>query len=550
MQDQDYDLAAAPERKVMGLPAKQVGAGMLVALVCFLYAYGIETQEFICSFGASERETPELGLIIIGLGRVGRQLLDELLETTMHSKINAIEPVPGGPRFRILCLGDSTATLCSTKPYVEPVTVDVSGMDARQLAAVLHHKQDEKLPLRQFHFTGRQTLFRDSLAAVESMPHHLPGGGHIVVVDLSGSELTGPTLVAARRAGFGSVIANKKVLAGSQALYNGIAGPHMWNEATVGSAVPVVMSLRRLLMTGDHLHRIEGVLSGTIEFILGAMQKPLNDDPMFEVHPGAEFEDDPQSSDADADDLSPKGRLSFSQAVREAIRRGYSEADPREDLSGMDVARKALIIARMQGWDVELEDINHEPLAGWGGSSASVPVEDWLADLEKEDERWAQRVAAAEAKGHVLRYVMSLERTTPPHTPGQMWHNRPDEIGLATVEVREVNPTSTIGRLHGTDNVVTIESDLFKKDQELVLRGPVSCAACVLFTRRATTLAAWWPDQRTLLPLQDGPVHARRSLISAYLFHTIACAVGSGGGTDSGCGEGGLVPVRNGDAAP
>ena len=201
MQDQDYDLSAAPERKVMGLPAKHLGAGLLVALVCFLYAYGIETQEFICSFGASDRETPELGLIIIGLGRVGRQLLDELLETTMHSKLNAIEPVPGGPRFRILCLGDSTATLCSTKPYVEPVTVDVSGMDARQLAAVLHHKQDEQLPLRKFHFTGRQTLFRDSLAAVESMPHHLPGGGHIVVVDLSGSELTGPTLVAARRGG-------------------------------------------------------------------------------------------------------------------------------------------------------------------------------------------------------------------------------------------------------------------------------------------------------------------------------------------------------------
>ena len=100
--------------------------------------------------------------------------------------------------------------------------------------------------------------------------------------------------------------------------------------------VPVVMSLRRLLMTGDrlhrieggslclsvslclclsvsHLHRLEGVLSGSIEFILGAMQKPLNSEPMFEVHPGAEFENDSHSSDADSDGLSPKGRLSFSQ---------------------------------------------------------------------------------------------------------------------------------------------------------------------------------------------------------------------------------------------
>jgi homoserine dehydrogenase len=439
MQDKDYVLssseAPAPARKIMGLPAGQLGVGVLVALGCFLYAYGIETQEFICSFGASDRETPELGLIIIGLGRVGRKLLDELLETTMHSELNAIEPVPGGPRFRILCLGDSTATLCSTRPYVEPVTVDVAGIDARQLAAVLHHKQDERLPIRQFHFIpGRQALFRDALTAVESMPHHLPGGGHIVVVDLSGSELTGPALVAARRAGFGSVIANKKVLAGSQALYNGISGPHMWNEATVGSAVPVVTSLRRLLMTGDHLHRIEGVLSGTIEFILGAMQRPLNNDPMFEVRPGGESEHD-DSSNPDREEGQQRRRLTFSQAVAEAVRRGYAETDPREDLSGLDVARKTLIIARMQGWDVELEDIEHEPLVGrWGGAASALPLEQWMAGLaEKEDERWAARVAAAEEKGHVLRYVMSLERTTPPHTPGQMWHNRPDEIGLATV---------------------------------------------------------------------------------------------------------------------
>ena len=449
-----------PPSQQDGIGARHVALGIAAALCCFLWAYGIETQEFICSFGASDRETPELGLIILGLGRTGRKLLGELLDTTMTGKTNLIEPVPGGPRFRILCLGDSSATLCSTKPYVEPVTVDVAGLDARQLASVLHHKQDEKLPIRNYHFLhGKQALFRDALAAVESMPHHLPGGGHIVVVDLSGSELTGPALVAARRAGFGSVIANKHVLAGSQAMYNGVSGPHMWNEATVGGAVPVVTSLRRLLMTGDRLHRIEGVLSGTIEFVLGAMQRPLVEDPAFE-------------GDAASAAEPPLRRLRFSEAVREAVRRGYTEPDPREDLSGMDVARKALIIARMQGWDVELEDVDFEPLGGWGGSSPATPAEEWLAGLEAEDERWAQRIAAAEAKGHVLRYVMTLERTTRPHEPGQMWHNRPDETGHATVSIREVHPTSTIGRLHGTDNVVTIESDLFKSGQELVLRGP------------------------------------------------------------------------------
>ena len=97
-----------------------------------------------------------------------------------------------------------------------------------------------------------------------------------------------------------------------------------------------------------------------------------------------------------------------------------------------------------------MEDIEHEPLAGWDGSSSTQSLDAWYLDLAKEDEHWAAKVAAAEGKGHVLRYVMSLERTTPPHEPGQMWHNRPDEVGLATVAIREVNPHSTIGRLHGT----------------------------------------------------------------------------------------------------
>ena len=468
----------------MGVGKVNFAMACLIAIGCFLYAYGIETQEFICSFGASDRNVPELGLVIIGLGRVGRKLLEEMMETTMTSKTNTIEPIPGGPRFRILCLADSTATVCQTKPFVEPVTVDTGGFDARGMASVLHHKQEERLPLRSFHYAhGRQALFRDALSAIQSMPHHLPAGGHIVVVDLSGSGHTGPALVAARKAGFGSVVANKLALAGSQEMYDDIKGPHMWHEAVLGGAVPMVQSLRRLLVAGDKLHKIEGVLSGTIEFVLAELHKrdPATGQPL----------------------------RTLSEACAEAVRRGYSESDPREDFSGLDVARKALVIARMQDWQIELEDLDWEAflsLSRGGSDVADLTAKHHVADgfnaergtgkfssekhreenvaewlepgstvaqsLVELDAAWAERVAGAMERGKVLRYVFSMVRTTEPHTPGQMWHNRPKEEGYIEVKLREVDPNSQLGALQGTDNVLVIESDLFKDGQELLLHGP------------------------------------------------------------------------------
>lgn len=152
----------------------------------------------------------------------------------MSGKTNVIEPVPGGPRFRILCVADSSAALCATKPFVEPATIDTGGFGARQLAAVLHHKREEQEPLRHYPFThGHQALFTDVLAAVESVPHHMAGGGHIVraasplifpvrplrtpprfvdarplaqvVVDVSSTALTAPALAEARKFGMGLV---------------------------------------------------------------------------------------------------------------------------------------------------------------------------------------------------------------------------------------------------------------------------------------------------------------------------------------------------------
>ena len=94
----------------------------------------------------------------------------------------------------------------------------------------------------------------------------------------------------------------------------------MLHEATVGAGLPIIDTYHKLIESGDRVDRIEGLLSGTLGFVLS------------EVSEGA----------------------AFSQAVRSAMKRGYTEPDPREDLSGMDVGRKALILARLLGYPGEL----------------------------------------------------------------------------------------------------------------------------------------------------------------------------------------------------
>ena len=142
-----------------------------------------------------------------------------------------------------------------------------------------------------------------------------------VVVDVT-SEETGDLLCAALAQGFDLVLANKRPLAGTRgelrAAVGGAAaaGRRVRYEATVGAGLPIIDTYLKLAETGDRVLRIEGCVSGTLMYIASAVSE---------------------------------GRP-FSQAVREAVERGYAEPDPREDLSGRDAARKALILARLLGY--------------------------------------------------------------------------------------------------------------------------------------------------------------------------------------------------------
>jgi aspartokinase/homoserine dehydrogenase 1 len=141
----------------------------------------------------------------------------------------------------------------------------------------------------------------------------------------------------------------------------------------------------------------------------------------------------------------------FSEALRGAIAKGYPEPDPREDLSGMDVARKALILGRLLGFRGELEDIAVESLVPQGAER--MPLDAFLACLEKYDDVWAERVEAARARAGVLRYRCIV-------TPRRI------RVGLVVVDA-----SSPMASLNGTDNQFIFTTMRYKKNP-LVISGP------------------------------------------------------------------------------
>jgi len=169
--------------------------------------------------------------------------------------------------------------------------------------------------------------------------------------------------------------------------------------------------------SGDRVERIEGCLSGTLGFLL------------YEIG---------------------RGR-SFSDALRAAMAKGYTEPDPRDDLSGMDVGRKALILGRLLGYAGELSPRMVESLVPRG--ARNLELEAYLARLADYDSAWQRRVQAAAARGRVLRYVASVTR-------------RSLAVGL-----REVDRTSPFAALKGADNTVVFTTARYKANP-LVITGP------------------------------------------------------------------------------
>lgn len=245
-----------------------------------------------------------------------------------------------------------------------------------------------------------------------------------VFVDCTDSEETGRHYARLLDASVHVVSANKRPFGGDLATYQTIkAGRRrgrgaLFHETTVGAALPVVGTLSDLVRTGDRIRRIEGALSGTLGFL------------MTRIAEGA----------------------AFSAALKEAHGLGYTEPNPREDLSGGDVARKILILAREAGMPIEASAVERQSLlpdAGW----ETLTIEEFWKRLPELDAAMEKRAQEASRGGGRLSYLASVED------------------GVAKVGLVRAEPTSPFASLRGGDNMVAFWTDRYP-ESPLVVRGP------------------------------------------------------------------------------
>ncbi|MEK7283535.1 MAG: hypothetical protein AAB249_06980 [Acidobacteriota bacterium] len=245
--------------------------------------------------------------------------------------------------------------------------------------------------------------------------------GPAILVDATAAEGMAGVYCDAFTAGLHVVTCNKKPLAGPLADYRRVQEAarrerRFWMyEVTVGAGLPVLSTLRELLDSGDVLESVEGCFSGTLNFLCASLD----------------------------------GGGKFSEVVARAGELGYTEPDPREDLAGQDVARKALILAREAGLAIEPGDVRLEPFCPidlWGD------VARFLAKTAALDAGMERRWQEAAARGKRLRYVASVD-------------------GVCGAALKEVPADSALGRLSGPDNIFVFRTRRYS-ERPLVVMGP------------------------------------------------------------------------------
>jgi aspartokinase/homoserine dehydrogenase 1 len=250
---------------------------------------------------------------------------------------------------------------------------------------------------------------------------HLP---HAVIIDCSANESVALRYRDWLAAGLHVITPNKKANSGTLEYYDGLraagraGGAHYLYETTVGAGLPVVQTLRELRETGDEIRAIEGIFSGTLAYL-------------FNVYDGS---------------------VPFSAIVREAKKMGYTEPDPRDDLSGLDVARKLIILGREMGLRLEMRDVKVESLVPddlTGGTG-----EQFLEQLPRYDAAMQARFAAASARNQVLRFV-----------------GRVTAEGTATVGLVEVDRRHAFANIALTDNIVRYSTARYCNNP-LIVQGP------------------------------------------------------------------------------
>ncbi len=329
-----------------------------------------------------------LSIGLIGPGTVGRALLAQI-ETQVE-------------RLRALNLDLRVRGIASSKRMLlEETAVDLNRTAERMAEA------GEPLDLEKF--------------ADHVQADYIP---HTVIVDCTASAALAGHYAGWLGRGIHVVTPNKKANSGSMTYYRALreagraAGTHYLYEATVGAGLPVIQTLRDLRQTGDEITSIEGIFSGTLAYL-------------FNVFDGSE---------------------PFSSIVRAARAKGYTEPDPRDDLSGMDVARKLIILAREMGLTLEMSEVAVNGLVPESVENCSV--DEFMQRLPEFDAAMALTLAEAAKMNQVLRYV-----------------GRIDADGRATVGLVRLDAKHAFANIALTDNVVRFATRRYC-DNPLIVQGP------------------------------------------------------------------------------
>ncbi len=347
----------------------------------------------------ARKDGREAALTLLGFGQIGRTLVRQLQQQETFFRYEL------GLDLRTVAVADRSG-----------VRVRAKGFDAPALEELARKKE------------GGARLFARKPRALAQVADEIRGrvfalpAWRPILVDTTADE-TADLVQEALERRCHVVLANKKPLAVSQERFDRLMATAkrqkvaLRYEATVGAGLPVLDTLRKLAEAGDRVDTVLGCLSGTLGYVMTQLE----------------------------------GGASFSDAVRRAYELGYTEPDPRDDLSGLDVGRKALILARTLGRRLELEDVAVEPL--FPAALGDPDPKRFLSNLRELDAMMGERLTAAARRHEVLRYVARIG---------------PEEV---KVGIDAVPAASPLGRLHGTDNQVVLHTRRYRTNP-LVVTGP------------------------------------------------------------------------------
>jgi aspartokinase/homoserine dehydrogenase 1 len=327
-------------------------------------------------------------VFLLGVGGVGRSLLDALRSRADH--------VDEMDRLRLRLIGAANS---------KSVVWDDRGMDpgaaAEGLASSSAPADLEEIVDRVIHSKLERRIFVDATASPE----------------------VGRMYPALLEAGVSVVTPNKHANSGDLNLFKSLHAisadtgvPYLY-ETTVGAALPVVDTLQDLLRSGDHVLHLRAVLSGTLSYVFNRLGEGEN----------------------------------FSTIVEAARRLGYTEPDAREDIRGLDAARKLLILARMMSLNLEMSDVEVEPILP--DDVLSGPEDGFMERLKSVDDVWRNRVADARSRSRSIRYVGEVAE------------------GSVRLRITEEERESPFASLRGTENLVAFHTERYA-GYPLVIRGP------------------------------------------------------------------------------